>query len=214
MLKQRNTLPRILISLIVAGCVYVFLPSSTFLVSRLIMSWDAGVICLLVLIGKMIIHATPEKMRRNAQILDENRLTILILFVAAACASLMAIAYILKHSQGLLGWQLTLHISLAIATIIVSWVLIHTSFAIHYAHLYYKNSTKENIAGLDFPQEPLPDYWDFLYFSFIIGMTCQVSDVAISTRPMRRLALFHGILTFFFNTVIVALSVNIIAGLK
>lgn len=214
MLKQRNTLPRILISLIVAGCVYVFLPSSTFLLSRLIMSWDAGVMCLLVSIGKMIIRATPEKMRLNAQILDENRLTILILFVAAACASLMAIAYILKHSQGLPEWQLTLHIVLAIATIIVSWVLIHTSFAIHYAHLYYKNITPDNLAGLDFPQEPLPDYWDFLYFSFIIGMTCQVSDVTISTRPMRRLALFHGILTFFFNTVIVALSVNIIAGLK
>lgn len=217
MLKKNDALRRILISLIVAGLVYFILPSSKLLATRIIMTWDIGVICLLILTWKMMSHATPERMRRDAQIEDESRLTILILFVASAGASLLAIAYILKNSQGLLQWQLTLHIGFAFVTIIISWLLVHTLFAIHYAHLYYgdsnSNSPAKNSAGLDFPQESKPDYWDFLYFSFVIGMTCQVSDVAISTRPMRRLALIHGVLTFFFNTVILALSINIIAGL-
>lgn len=156
-------------------------------------------------------------MQRDAQIEDESRLTILILFVASSCTSLLAIAYILNNNQGLPQWKLSLHIGLSVVTIIVSWLLIHTLFAIHYAHLYYSkytsNSPAKNTAGLDFPQESQPDYWDFLYFSFVIGMTCQVSDVAISTRPMRRLALIHGVLTFFFNTIVLALSINIIAGL-
>jgi uncharacterized membrane protein len=217
MLKQKDARRRILISLIVAGLAYLVLPSSILLVTRIIMTWDVGVICLLILTWNMMNRATPQRMRRDAQIEDESRLTILILFVASSCASLLAIAYILKNSQGLPQWQLTLHIGLAFVTIIISWLLVHTLFAIHYAHLYYgdsnSNSPAKNAAGLDFPQESQPDYWDFLYFSFVIGMTCQVSDVAISTRPMRRLALIHGVLTFFFNTVILALSINIIAGL-
>lgn len=90
-------------------------------------------------------------------------------------------------------------------------------FALYYAHLYYRDDresgTEGNVKGLDFPEEKQPDYWDFLYFSLVIGMTCQVSDVQVTSRSMRRLALMHGVLTFFFNTVILALSINIVAGL-
>lgn len=92
----------------------------------------------------------------------------------------------------------------------------HTMFALHYAHGYYRDDCQdanlEQAGGLDFPQDTQPDYWDFLYFSFVIGMTCQVSDVQVVSKAMRKLALGHGILTFFFNTVILALSINIIAG--
>lgn len=216
MLKQIDSIKRILISLIVSGLTYSFLPIWMLRTSRLILTWDTGVICFLILTLAMMNRATPQKMRRDAQSQDENSLTILILFVASSCATLGAIAYILKNSKHLAQWQLTLHLGLSILTIVVSWSLVHTMFALHYAHLYYSDKTTngllENAAGLDFPSEPQPDYWDFLYFSFIIGMTCQVSDVEISTRAMRRLALVHGILTFFFNTLILALSINIIAG--
>lgn len=217
MSRKRDSSERILISIIVAGLAYILLPPWALGVSRIIMTWNIGAICFLSLTLAMMNGATPQTMRHKAQIQDENRLTILTLFVVSSCASLLAIAYILKNSKALPEWQLTLHVGLSIVTIIVSWVLVHTMFALHYAHLYYSNNANKysqiNSEGLNFPHESQPDYWDFLYFSFVIGMTCQVSDVAISGRSMRRLALVHGILTFFFNTVILALSINIIAGL-
>jgi uncharacterized membrane protein len=103
-------------------------------------------------------------------------------------------------------------------TIIASWMLVHTIFAIHYAHEYYQpkqtpNDCDTDSSGLDFPDDIEPDYWDFLYFSFVIGMTSQVSDVQVTSRTMRRLSLIHGILSFFFNTTILAMTINLIAGL-
>jgi uncharacterized membrane protein len=160
--------------------------------------------------------SAPQKMRRSAKAQDESRLAILILVVASACTSLLAIGFMLKDNKGLPAAILTLHIMLSGVTVLCSWLLVHTMFALHYSHYYYRDeseTTSEGTGGLDFPSEQQPDYWDFLYFSFVIGMTCQVSDVQITSRPIRRLALVHGILTFFFNTVILALSISIIAGL-
>ena len=101
-------------------------------------------------------------------------------------------------------------------TIVGSWLLVHTMFAVQYAHSYYKyinrNHSEEITAGLDFPNNDYPDYWEFLYYSFVIGMTSQVSDVE-TLREMRRLTLLHSILSFFFNTTILAMSINIIASL-
>lgn len=185
--------------------------------TRIIIIWDTGAICFLVLAWVMMNGATPQKMRLRAQRLDNSRLTILIVIVASACASLLAITFMLKGGKNIPEWILTLHVTLAVLTIVVSWLLMHTTFALHYAYSYYRdrsaNLTTDQAEGLDFPGEHQPDYWDFLYFSFVIGMTCQVSDVQIASRSLRRLALVHGVLTFFFNTVILALSINIIAGL-
>lgn len=187
------------------------------LLTRIIITWDTGVFSFLTFAVAMMNGASPQKMRRSSQRLDESRWTILILVVGSACASLLAIAFLLKGNQSLPQWQLTLHLTLSIVTIVFSWLLVHTMFALHYAHLYYRDDTesssREKAEGLDFPGAEQPDYWDFLYFSFIIGMTCQVSDIQIASRSLRRLALVHGVLTFFFNTVILALSINIVAGL-
>ena len=105
----------------------------------------------------------------------------------------------------------------AVSNMLLSWVLVHTTFCFHYAHLYYddsKDSTEIHAGGLDFPEEKKPDYIDFVYFSFIIGMTFQVSDVAITSRTIRRLALLHGLISFGLNTFVVALTINLIAGLR
>jgi uncharacterized membrane protein len=162
----------------------------------------------------VMLNATPNSMRRNAERQDEGRTAISILVTAAACASLSAIGFVLQESKNAPPSILFLHVMLAVITIVGSWSLVHTSFALHYAHNYYRQNRQVNGSpGLDFPGDAEPDYWDFLYFSFVIGMTSQVSDVAIKTRFLRRLALIHGILSFFFNTVIVAMSINIIAGL-
>jgi uncharacterized membrane protein len=209
--------PRLLISIVVSGLVCILLPDWLRLPTRLIITWNSGVICFLALAWSMMTSATPEKMRRSAQRQDESRLAILTLVVAAACVSLFAIGVMLKNTKNLSITILTLHVTLAGLTVICSWLLIHTMFTLHYAHLYYREHseipTEDNVECLDFPHEKQPDYWDFLYFSFVIGMTCQVSDVQIVSRPMRRLALVHGVLTFFFNTVILAISINIVAGL-
>lgn len=164
----------------------------------------------------MMLRATPQKMRRNAQHQDESRLVILSLITAAACASLLAIAFMLRDTKGISTNVLTLHLTLSLITIVGSWLLVHTMFTLHYAHSYYRDGKAPDEGegeGLVFPSDNEPDYWDFLYFSFVIGITGQVSDVQVTSRLIRRLALIHGVLSFFFNTVILAMSVNIIAGL-
>jgi uncharacterized membrane protein len=161
-------------------------------------------------------QAIPKTMRRNAQSQDEGRLVILSLITAAACTSTLAIAFILRETKGKDISIVVPHVILAVGTIVGSWLLVHTIFAMHYAHAYYQNhktQTNSKAGGLDFPEDIEPDYWDFLYFAFVIGMTSQVSDVQITSRSLRRLSLLHSILSFFFNTAIVAMSINIIAGL-
>jgi len=164
----------------------------------------------------LMMHVKTKTMRHNAQSQDEGRAVILGLITAAASASLLAIAFVLREAKGKEINIVIPHVILAVVTIIGAWLLVHTIFAMHYAHEYYQDHpTQSHIkaAGLDFPEDIEPDYWDFLYFSFVIGMTSQVSDVPITSRSLRRLALTHGVLSFFYNTAIVAMSINIIAGL-
>jgi uncharacterized membrane protein len=173
-------------------------------------------ICFLGSTWVLMVQANPKKMRRHAQSQDQGRLVILSLITAAACASILAIIFILKDTKGKDANIVIPHLILVVITIIGSWLLVHTIFALHYAYQYYqdhKTQINSHAGGLDFPEDIEPDYWDFLYFSFVIGMTSQVSDVQITSQSLRRLALLHSILSFFFNTVIVAMSINIIAGL-
>jgi uncharacterized membrane protein len=207
---------RLLLSLIAALIVLVLVPSSFSLSTRILCVWNAGMMSFLVSTWMLMMKARPKTMRHNAQRQDEGRLVILSLITAAACASLLAIAFVLRETKGK-GIEIVVpHIILAVLTIVGSWVLVHTIFAMHYAHEYYQNHKTEidvKAGGLDFPEDVEPDYWDFLYFSFVIGMTSQVSDVEITSRSLRRLCLIHSVLSFFFNTAIVAMSINIIAGL-
>ncbi len=217
MLNHFDARPRLLTFVGTSAITYFLLPNWMLLPTRFLLAWDVGVSCFLILAFVTIDSATPQKMRRSAQRQDESRFTILTLVVGAACASLLAIGFMLKNNQDISPSIFTLHVVLAVLTVVTSWLLTHTMFALYYAHLYYRdNETSDvstNAEGLDFPGDKEPDYWDFLYFSYVIGMTCQVSDVATTSRRMRRLALIHGVLTFFFNTVILALSINLIAGL-
>lgn len=209
---------RLLIAVSVSGLVFLLLPSRLLLTTRVLIAWDSGFVCLLALLCSIMISATPKKMRHHAQRQDANRWLISSIVIGAACTSLLAIVFVLKSTpKGSSLSLLTLHLTLSALTIIVSWFLVHTVFALHYAHKYYRDNRAtlmvDDSEGLDFPMEKQPDYWDFLYFSFVIGMTFQVSDVQITSRSMRRLALVQGVLAFFFNTVILALTINLVAGL-
>ena len=207
---------RLILSIFVAVIVAVLLPHWLSLLTRILCIWNAGMISFLLATWTLMLQAKTKTMRRNAQSQDEGRLVILSLITAAACASILAIVFILKESKGQDINTLIPHVILAVITIIGSWLLVHTIFAMHYAHEYYQDHqtlSDTKAGGLDFPDDIEPDYWDFLYFSFVIGMTSQVSDVQITSRSLRQLSLLHGILSFFFNTAIVAMSINIIAGL-
>jgi uncharacterized membrane protein len=134
---------------------------------------------------------------------------VLFLTVGAALASLAAIVILLISTHG--GQRAPHELVLAAVTILLSWAFIHTIFGLHYAHEYYGERGGKS-GGLNFPGDETPDYWDFVYFSFVIGMTSQVSDVTISSRSIRRTAAAHGIVAFLFNAALLALMVNIAAS--
>ena len=181
---------------------------------RAVIGWDIGIVAYLTLILTMAARATPQSMQRRAALEDAARWVFLALMAGAAWFSMFALLSILHEARGASGHvsvELTL---LAGATILLSWIFAHTSFAVHYAHDFYADLTAKRPAGLLFPGgSKEPDYWDFLYFSFVVGMTCQVSDVQVATRFWRRLVLAHGIVAFLFNTVVLALCINLLAGL-
>jgi uncharacterized membrane protein len=193
------------------AAVFVLRVTDLALVTRILLGWDTGVAIYLVWAATVMARcSTVAAIKRNAAIQDEGAFAILLLTVAAAIASLGAIfaeLAALERANPNYGF----HITLVVATVVLSWTFTHTIFALHYAHDFYGEASRSD--GLKFPDNAKPDYWDFVYFSFVIGMTFQVSDVAVTNRAIRRMVVAHGALSFFFSTAIVALTVNIAAGL-
>jgi len=217
-LRQFQAHPRFLLGILMAVALAVLLPADWPRSTRTIASLDAGGLIFLVLTWWMMARSTTRHMRLRAALQDEGRVVILILTVGAAIFAMVTVAIELHNLKDLPPGGTVVHVGLAAGTILCSWFVTHTMFALHYAHGFYvdpepDNDIVEHKGGLDIPGCDHPDYWDFLYFSFTIGMTFQTSDVQITRRPLRRLTLAHAVLSFFFNTVIVALSVNIAAGL-
>jgi uncharacterized membrane protein len=181
--------------------------------ARILAGWDLGVAVYLVLTLSMMWRADVAHIRRRASEQDEGAAFILLLSIVATFASLVAVVIALGGAkQGTQG-NTALHVALAFTTILLSWAFVHTIFSFHYAHEYYGERRDGKIGGLHFPDDREPDYRDFLYFSLVIGMTSQVSDVAISSKVIRRVASLHGVLSFFFNLVVLALTVNMVANL-
>jgi uncharacterized membrane protein len=179
------------------------------LVTRLLTGWDITLALYLVLAFHLMVRSDFRHIRRHAAMQDEGQFMILTCTVAAALASLAAIFVELGTSAGEASRPRN-QVPLAALTILLSWAFIHTIFALHYAHEFYDETSGR---GMTFPGgDPNPDYWDFVYFSFVIGMTSQVSDVAITSKVIRRTATVHGILSFLFNAALLALTVNIAAG--
>ncbi|HZP70316.1 MAG TPA: DUF1345 domain-containing protein [Pseudolabrys sp.] len=178
--------------------------------SRLLAGWDVGVGLYLMFAYTLISRATVNEIRRRAAIQDEGAAALLVLAPAAAIASLAAVVAELGSAQSSEGWA---DLALGTSTILLSWFFLHTVFALHYAHEYYGEGSDDRVGGLKFPGLQAPDYWDFVYFSFVIAMTSQVSDVAITSRVIRRVATAHGVLSFFFNVSVLALTINMVSNL-
>ncbi len=197
--------PRFFISIAVGLVSLFLLPTSLRASTRLLIGWDIAIALYLTLAYIPALLGGPGYIRRLANTMDDGRFLILGITLIAAFASLAAIIFELGQAQ-----RAHFQLALAIATITLSWAAIHTTFATHYAHEYYRGG---DVGGLAFPgDEGDPDYWDFVYFSFVIGMTAQVSDVGITDRMIRRTATVHGIVSFVFNTALLALMVNIAAS--
>ena len=179
-------------------------------VMRDLVGWDIGVGLYVILAFEMMARADVHQIRRRAAAQDEGAILILILTVAAALASILAIVGLLGTSAVGAVPRRSVELILATITIVLSWAFIHTMFALHYAHEFYEES---GVRGMAFPGGlEKPDYWDFVYFSLVIGMTSQVSDVGITTKEIRRTVAAHGVVSFFFNAALLALTVNIAAS--
>lgn len=184
-----------------------------------LIGWNAGVIIYLVLSTRIMLQADEHSIRRRAALVDESRFIVLTVSMAAICASFAGIVVEMFEIRNLQSSARTISALLTGATIILSWMLIHAIFAQHYAHEYFisrpseKDLSPEDQAGLRFPGGQQPDYLDFLYFSFVIGVAAQTADVVITSRPMRRLNLLHCVLAFFFNATVLALTINLAASL-
>ena len=199
--------PRTFVSMAIGTVAFFLLPDSLRLVTRLLVAWDIFAAFYLALAYAMMFRCDHSHIRRNAILQDDGRFLILLVTALGAFASIAAIVFELGASK-----RGASELTLAVATIVLSWAAVHTTFALHYAHDYYRGAKP---GGLQFPsgdKNDPADYWDFVYFSFVIGMTAQVSDVGITDRTIRRTATAHGIVSFVFNTALVALMVNIAAS--
>ena len=199
--------PRAFIAMAFGIVAFLLLPASYRPVTRMLIGWDVFVALYLVLVYVMMLRSGHRNIRRNAVLQDDGRFLIPLFTVFGAFASIAAIVFELGATHHGLP-----QLWLATSTIALSWGTVHTGFALYYAHEYYRGAEP---GGLQFPsgnQQDHADYWDFVYFSFVIGMTAQVSDVGITDKTIRRTVTVHGIISFIYNTALVALIVNIAAS--
>lgn len=205
-----RTRPRLFVSAVLGLVVIAVLAATTGLKlsTKMLIGWDVGVALYLVLVFAMMARSDVHRIRRRALMQDEGAIAILVFTAGAALASLGAILVELGVPPG--TPRAPDQLIIATVTIALSWAFIHALFALHYAHEFYDDDDSEG--GLTFPGKEEPDYWDFLYFSLVIGMTSQVSDVAVTSKSIRSTVAAHGVVSFFFNVTLLALMVNIAAS--
>jgi uncharacterized membrane protein len=182
------------------------------------LAWDLTAIAYLIPTVTIIRDPDRVRMRKRAKAIDIGLWEIIGIVGLAGAFSVFAVGGVLERAKDLQDTQRALHLGIGVLTVFLSWVTLHVIYAVHYAHLFYDPAERKDgggvLGGLEFPGTKEPDYWDFVYFSLVIGMTCQVSDVQVTARHMRHLVTAQGVIAFIYNTVIVALAVNIAAGLS
>ena len=207
--------PRLYLAAVAAVATFAILPRSYSVNVREACVWVIGGFVYLALSTRMMWSSTSSEIAKRAARNDDSRLVIIGLILLAIGSSFASIVGLLSEAKGASQHAKWLYLCLAATTIIVAWSVMQVVFTFHYAHEFYRPSMRERHPGGDlaFPGETNPDYWDFLYFATSIGATSQTSDVAIRSRPIRRLATVHAIVSFFFNAAILALMINLAASL-
>lgn len=216
-------------------------------VSEVLIAWNLGVWTYLIAVYRMMYHATQHSIQHKSDSEDEGTALMILLVLITAVVSVVAIVEELGVSKDAKGWLMGFHVGLTFTTIVTAWLFIHTMFALHYTHTYYralkkakshanktplkqdkdnqKDSDKKDNQSqsddspnpttktLDFPNEDSPNYWDFLYFSYIIGTSAQTADVSFTSQKIRQLGTVHCVLAFFYNVAVMSLMINLASGL-
>jgi uncharacterized membrane protein len=218
-IAKQDARHRMVISFVVAIAVWFALRGRVQSSTQCIVTWDVFAVSVLGLAWLTIVTTPPEKLRVRAQKQDLSHILIFVFVVIAAFAGLFAVGFLYINKTVVVERShFFIHLLMSLVAVICSWMLVHTVFGLRYAHTYYGDpdgpaGPKSHAGGLQFPGDREPDYMDFAYFSFTIGMTFQVSDVVITSRDFRKLVLVHGMLSFGFNTVILALTLNTVSAL-
>ncbi len=186
---------------------YLLLPEITRHSARVLTAWDAAISVYLAIVWLLIRRSTPADIKERAQRYGDGGLAMIALAMSAAGVSIAAIVIELASLKQLAAPAP--HLALAALTIALSWTFTQVMFALHYAHAFHLGLAGAGDGGLEFPKTPAPDYGDFLYYAFVIGCASQTADVITTNGRMRRISMIHGIFSFFFNIVVVALSINI-----
>jgi len=202
----------VVISMLIGLVISFLIPSINWnLITRFLVAWNIGAWIYLIFIMCLIINKKDNQIKKIAEYEDEKQINIVIIMVLAVFISIAAIVMEINHAK-----QSTSHLKffnylLILSTIFASWLILGVIFTFHYAHLFYSNRQNQIMTFPDDIQHP--NYWDFLYFSFTICVAAQTSDICIKSTNLRKIVLFHSIISFFFNVAVIGLSINIAAGL-
>ena len=214
--NRLHAIHKLIISAVLAVLVYFLFPDTHLTkVAHLMVGWDIFCLSMIALSFITFFTINSDQVCFQCSKQDESRVIIFFVVLAATMASLLAVILLIT-SKTEDSTAKALELPIAIIGMMTSWILVHTTFTFRYAHIFYGDAGKlvsKKGSGLDFPGDKDPDYLDFAYFSFVIGMTFQVSDVSIHSKRLRKLALLHALIAFGFNTVVVALTINVVAGL-
>jgi uncharacterized membrane protein len=199
---------------LVVGLVVGLIPFPAGLPTRILLAWCAGAITFLVLAWSLAVVFDATQTRAHAQAQDQPGVLLFLLVLVSVFASVAGIVFMLQHAKDLVGAERVSHLALFVVSLVASWMLMQAIFAFRYAHLYYQEALRGHShgAGLTFPGDLPPDYFDFLYYAHVVGMTSQVSDVVVTSRTMRRLTLLHSGTAFAFNMLVLALSINVMVS--
>lgn len=213
--ERINSFYRLLISIALAVIVYFIAEiKNIHVLTHLMIGWDTFSLSMIIMSGITFFITESKKIREQSKVQDPKSGIIFIIILIATLASFLAVLILIvtkEADNNGASWRLPI----AVAGMLFSWVLIHTIFTLRYAHIFYgdhKTKADSHAGGLDFPGDELPGYLDFAYFSFVLGMTFQVSDVQITSKRFRHLALLHGLISFGFATIMIALTINLVAG--
>ena len=208
MIKQHI---RLLTSVAVAIALYFLLPHDWREITRVLVSWNVGVLLFLVLVALLMLRLDAKQISKRYEPEDEAAPVILVISIIGAILAMASIVMYLSAISGMPPSRRAMHMGLAALTVIDTWILIPTMFTVHYADMFY--SVSRDKRPLLFPHTGEPVFWDFAYFSFTIAAACQTADVATAQGPIRRVVIAQSVLSFFFNVSVLGFAINVVAGL-